>query len=628
MKMMILNRIKLMILVLVTSLGLSGCSDFLETPAQGALSEEVLADAAGVEALLIGVYGALDGQAIVSDRAEATDASNWVYGSLAGGDAHKGESIGNTSGYTQISNNNPNPSISFINAKWSAVYEGVSRANAVLRLLDRVEDMSEDEKRLAAAEARFLRGHYYFDLRKMFGRVPWIDETTEDVNQPNDREIWPDIEADFVFAMENLPPTQADAGRVNSWAAAAYLAKTYVYQEKWAEAKELFDDIIANGNTPQGVPYDLIPNFRDNYDPDMEDGNPESVFAIEMVANDGTGTANNANLGLGSAMPYGGPFACCGYFQPTQDLVNSYRTDENGLPLFDSYNDEPVNHDLNVGSTERFTPYQGTLDPRLDWTVGRRGVPYHDWGPSPGIAWTREPQNFGPYKPKKNVYWSYQESQYADFNDWRTGTAINTYIIRFADVLLMAAEAEVEAGSLDQALEYVNRVRRRAANPDGMVSYNLNRHLAAAELDNEADMLSLSGLNSLDWVVREDTESTWVYLGGGAGSISNWLEYEDPNYQIEEYDSFANAEEAWEAIRFERKLELAMEGHRFFDLVRWGVAEEVMNDFFAFEGPFLNITTRNGNFTRGVNEYYPIPQNQIDLSAVDGVPVLQQNPGY
>src|SRR5690625_4268944 len=136
------------------------------------------------------------------------------------------------------------------------------------------------------------------------------------------------------------------------------------------------------------------------------------------------------------------------------------------------------------------SPYQGTLDPRLDWTVGRRGVPYHDWGPSPGIAWTREPQNYGPYKPKKNVYWSYQESQYADFNDWRTGTAINTYIIRFADVLLMAAEAEVEAGSLDQALEYVNRVRRRAANPDGMINYDLNRHLAAAELDNEAAMLA------------------------------------------------------------------------------------------------------------------------------------------
>src|SRR5690625_7187663 len=115
------------------------------------------------------------------------------------------------------------------------------------------------------------------------------------------------------------------------------------------------------------------------------------------------------------------------------------------------------------------------LIPSMDCTFGHCGVQKHDWGQSPGISWTSEPQNYGPYKQKKNVYWSYQESQYADFNDWRTGTAINTYIIRFADVLLMAAEAEVEAGSLDQALEYVNRVRRRAANPERRVSYELNR---------------------------------------------------------------------------------------------------------------------------------------------------------
>src|SRR5690625_7536014 len=97
----------------------------------------------------------------------------------------------------------------------------------------------------------------------MFDQVPWVDESTEDLNQPNDRDIWPNIEADFQFAFDNLPETQSERGRVNSWAAAAYLARAYVYQEKWSEAKDQYDQIIPNGVTSNVVLYAMV---EDNMD--------------------------------------------------------------------------------------------------------------------------------------------------------------------------------------------------------------------------------------------------------------------------------------------------------------------------------------------------------------------------
>jgi len=619
---------KILFMVLAIGLTIYGCDTFLNAPARGSLSEDVLSNQKGVETLLNGAYGALDGQAIVSDRSGATAPSNWVYGSIAGGDAHKGESIGNTAGYVLIGNMQANPSISYLNAKWKALYEGVSRTNAVLKLLPKVNDMDDNTKSEVAAEARFLRGHYYFELKKMFNMVPWIDENTKDLNQPNDTDIWPKIEEDFKFAIDNLPATQSDKGRVNKWAAEAYLAKTYVFQKKWQPAKDLYDEIIMNGVTTQGVPYGLFDNFWDNFNPAKEDGSPEAVFSIEMVANDGTGTTANANLGIRVAFPYNGPFSCCGYYQPTQDLVNSYRTDSNGLPMPDNYDSTPVNNDMQVADDAQFDPYSGSLDPRLDWTVGRRGVPYLDWGPYPGTAWAREPNNFGPYGPKKNVYWHAQQDQYADLNSWAPGTAINYNVIRFADVLLMAAETEAQLGNLEAARNYVNRVRNRSADTTSWVRNDLNKAYAVDVVDNEQDMLN-SNAQPGDWVVRTDRNSTFYLLKGDPGDINNWNEYEEPNYVMNTYPGpWSDKNTALKRIYFERKLELAMEGHRFFDLVRWGIAEETLNSFYDYEGPFLNISTRDGHFTPNQDEYYPIPQNQIDLSVVDGKPKLKQNPGY
>jgi hypothetical protein len=232
----------------------------------------------------------------------------------------------------------------------------------------------------------------------------------------------------------------------------------------------------------------------------------------------------------------------------------------------------------------------------------------------------------GPYAAKKNVYWQSRADEDANVS-WSPGTSINVNIIRFADVLLMAAEVEAHLGDFDQAQIYVNRVRNRAANSQ-RVSHEQNKEFAAGVVANEAEMLALGVTAVRSWVVREDTQSTFVYLGGGSGDINNWQEYVDPNYNIAEYTTpFASGDEALKAIYFERKLELALEGHRFFDLVRWGLAEEKLNAFFNFEKSVVP-TIGVGAFDPQKNAHYPVPQNQINLSRVNGVPRLKQNPGY
>ena len=566
--------------------------DFLKQPALGALSDQVLTDAKGVEALLVAAYAALDGQA--SDATAfggggAWEASpdNWIYGSLAGGEAHKGSDGSDQASIDPIVKFTSDPSNGFFNSKWKAVYEGVTRANTVLRILKGVTNLSDADRANIEAQARFLRAHYYFDLKKMFNKVPWIDETTTNFNQPNTDDIWPKIEADFQYAFTNLPETQSDVSRANKWAAGAYLAKTYLYEHKYTEAQTLFTQVISQGKTTNGLAYGLLPKFFDNFNPATENG-PESVFAIQNVANDGTNTIANANQGDMLNFPYNGPFSCCGFYQPTQDLVNSFRTDATGLPYLDDYNLHPVKNDMGITSAQAFTPDTGPVDPRLDWTVGRRGLPYLDWGNHPGQDWVRAQSYGGPYAPKKNIYWRATSDQFSDQNSWAPGSAINTMLIRFSDVLLMAAEAEAQVGNFSKAQEYVNLVRKRAANKEG-----------------------------------------WVYkYSNDANPLAGFSTTPAANYSVAQYPAGAFAAQgkdyALKAIYLERKLELGMEGHRFFDLVRWGTAEKTLNAFFQYES---TITTdiRGGKFVTGIKDYYPIPQRQIDLS---GQGVLTQNPGY
>lgn len=560
-----------------------GCKDkFLEVPATGAISNAQLSSAAGINGLVIAAYAQLNGR---SERMASP--SNWVWGSIRGGDANKGTDPGDFSDINPIQRYEALSTQGVIAENYRGLYEGVARCNNVLRQLTTpIADLSETDKKRLTAETRFLRGHYYFQLKRNFNNTPYVDESvdygTGIEKVKNDKDLWPLIEADFKFAYDNLPETQSQVGRANKWAAASYLAKTQLYQNKFAEAKALFDLIIANGKTSNNKKYALVPKYADLYRA-SNDNNEESVFAIQAAAN--TGSVNNANPEFDLNYPYNtgpnGPGNCCGFFQPSFELANSFRTTATGLPLMDgSYNTaaNELKTDQGIPSKDTFTPDAGPLDPRIDHSIGRRGIPYLDWQDHPGQDWIRNQPNGGPYSPKKYTYYRSDRGSLQDNSSWTPGyTALNFTIIRFADVLLMAAEAEIEAGSLTKALEYTNMVRMRAANPAGFVT-------------------RASGAPAANYVIAPYPAS-----------------------------QFATKESARQAVRFERRLELSGEGHRFYDLVRWGIVEPTINAYLQYETRRLAAALGGSVFTKNQDELLPLPQDQVDLLGAD---VLKQNPGY
>lgn len=554
---------------------------FLEQKTVGLLTEAEAQSKKGAQQFLIGSYAALRGSGWEGGG------MNWVYGSIVGGDANKGSDAGDQADIVPIQNWSPQPTNNYFNVKWRALYEGIARANSTIRIATKLTatDISAADKTQILAEARFLRGFFHFEAKKMWNMVPWVDETisveANNYKVPNNVDIWPKIMEDLDFARKNLVAVPSNIGRVNKWAAEAYYGKALLFQGKYTDALPIFTNVITNGVNSAGTKYALSASFHDNFNVDREAAaRVESVFAYEASVNDGSG-GNNANYDNVLNFPYnGGPGTCCGFFQPSFELTNSFRTTAAGLPLLDgSYNvgANQLKTDQGIESNVAFIPDAGNLDPRLDWTVGRRGINFLDWGPHPGKIWIRDQNNGGPYAPKKNAYYKSQEKTLTDGTSWATGlTATNYKHMRYADVLLMAAECEAEVGDIEKARQYVNLIRGRAANP-----------------------------------------ATWV---PGAAAT----------YMISIYPlPFADRTAARTAVRFERKLELAMEGHRFFDLVRWGVASTALNAFLTYEKPKLSAAYSSAtSFVTPKNLYFPIPQRQIDLQTSGGVSNLVQNPGY
>ena len=575
-------NIKNLTFAIVCSLSITiACSDdFLNVGATGSLSEAQMTSLSGIDGVLIGAYSSLNGT--FGNRFEAP--SHWVTGSIAGGEANKGTDPGDYSSINPVQRYETDATQGDLNQLWRGRFDGVSRANSVLKLIAMSETLSAADAARLSGEARLLRGHFYFDLKKHFNNVPYIDETIEpsDISDvPNSPGVtWDTIIADFQYAFDNLPATQAQAGRVNKWAALAYLGKAKLYKKDFAGAKSAFDQVIASGVTPSGEKYALLDNYANIYNAEY-DNHAEAVMDVESANN--SGNVANANYFDDLNYPYNtgadGPGNCCGFFQPSFSLANAFRT-VNGLPRVNGEEYTSAGElvtDYGIESSDAFTQDSGPLDPRIDHSIGRRGIPYLDWIAHPGKAWIRAQPYAGPYSPKKYIYYKSQEGSLTDASSWTRGYALMNYtIIRFADVLLMAAEAEIEAGSLDKALDYVNQVRTRAA-------------------------------NSAHWVKNPD--------GSNAA-----------NYDIALYSSFPSKDFATKALRMERKLELSGEGHRFFDLVRWGIAADELNKYLPYETSKGLVTKFGGaRFTAGKNEYYPIPQTQIDIQGSD---VLSQNPGY
>ncbi|MDO1446037.1 RagB/SusD family nutrient uptake outer membrane protein [Rhodocytophaga aerolata] len=568
-------------------LSVSSCGDkFLEKQPKGRYSPESLQNATGVEGLLVGAYGALDGIPVGAGQSDWHGSIHaWIFGDVVSDDAYKGTDAGDQPEQTFLETYQWLETNNHVRGKWSAMYNGVARTNQVLQAVAKATDLSADRAAQITAEAKFLRALFHFEAKRMWNNIPYYDEQVYNSTNPNSVKIsntedaWPKIQADFEAAIAVLPETQPGfPGRPTKYSAMAMLAKALMYQgfdvntgaarvDKLTQAKGLLDQIIASGK------YTLVEKYHDNWSADNANrNNKESIFEVQYsvtAAADGGG-----NAGMDLAWPYNnGPGGCCGFYQPSQNLVNAHKT-ENGLPLLDTFNEVDVKSDQGIASNQPFEPYTGTLDPRVDWSVGRRGIPYMDWAIHPGRDWIRDQAYGGPYSPKKHI----PERRNSGIAGNQRRNANNYRMVRYAHVLLWAAECEVELGNLEKAREHVNMVRRRAANPAGFV-------------------LKADGTPAANYVISE-------YL-------LPWTDQET----------------ARKAVRFEERLEFAMEGERYFNLVRWGIAAPTLNAYLEKEKN-LRTYLNNAQFIKGRHEYYPIPWSEIINTKVDGKDVLVQNPGY
>ncbi len=588
---------KLIIFALFATVGINfSCSEsFLEVQPQGAASLTSLSNKSGVNALLIGAYSLLDGVGAGNTGRQST-ISNYVFGGITSGDAVKGTDAGDQPEQSFIEQFTWFAENTYFNGKWQHTYDGVARANEAILLAKSpdVKDMTDAEKTQVIAEARFLRGHYHFEGKKMWNMIPYIDENTykrDDPNStkvPNDKDIWPNIEEDFKFAAANLPATQAQKGRATKWAAMAYLAKTYMFQKKYSLAKPLLLDILQNSGK-------RLVDYHDNYR-NTTNNNAESIFEVQFSVNDGS-TGNNGNAGDNLNWPYSAAApgrGCCGFYQPSQNLVNAFKTTADGLPMIgknkagleDTYNEVDLPNDQGVAANASFVlDVSQPVDPRLDWTVGRRGVNFLDWGKMPGFSWIRDQNYAGPYTGKKWMYYLADEGS-STHSTSRRSVNNNYRLFKLSHVILWLAEIEAEENNLTKAEEYVNLIRNRAKTSkvqDASVKYVVNTYPAGTFAANGKDF-------------------------------------------------------ALNAVYMENRLEFAMEGHRFFDLVRWGIAEDFLNKMYIpKEGaPGKDLTGRTYNkrsymigksFTPK-NRYFPLPIDEILNSQKGGKPTLKQNDGY
>ncbi|MGH7679811.1 MAG: RagB/SusD family nutrient uptake outer membrane protein [Gemmatimonadaceae bacterium] len=603
-------------LVLVSS-ALYGCKDFLTDAAspQGTLNEETLANKAGVEGSLIAAYRSLDWNTGTGGN-WGSAASNWVWASVPSDDAYKGSEptdqppINDVEAYFWTTGD----ADGYLNEKWRAVYEGVVRSNSTLRLLAAVvaanpSEISAADQASIEGEALFLRAHFHFEAWRMWGNIPYYLETDVDFRKPNNADpvagsaaVVTAIIADLDAAIALLPtsPRNGHVGRVTQWTAKAYKGRVQVYSGAFAAAITTLTDVEQNG------PYDLEQSFDRVWTGFAAfDNGPETIFAYQASANDGEPNGNNANYGERLNFPHGGsPFGCCGFHQPSQNLVNFYRVDGAGLPLALS---APTT--WNTNNANFTSASAGAVDPRLDWTVGRDGVPYKDWGIHEP-DWIRSVAYGGTYSAKKQAH------EFASGAQSSVGwvntqlNSVNIHIFRYADMLLLLAEALVErnqAGDLAAAHAIVNQIRARAGQTAQGCGFRA---------ENDVDIPIPGCANQSAMAVAINSPSiTWA------------------TYAVSPYAAAGTQAVMRDRVRAERRLELAMEGQRFFDLRRWGVAEATLDAYLAGVGGGNERARRSYLAAPGVDfqarhNLYPIPAIQIELSKVGGTPQLRQNNGW
>jgi hypothetical protein len=574
------NKSIFTIILIIVSLGMVSCSGFLDYTPKGTVTKADLNTPQAAEKLEIAAYASLGNSGWGNPIG-----SMWVWGSIRSDEAYKGGgSITDQGQYNKYEQFNLiTTDMHETDLLWNTLFAGVARANEALRVIDKLSASEYPKKVERQAEMRFLRGHFYFLLKEIFKWVPYADETVSSDSlvlisnrKYSNEELWNKIAGDFKFAANHLPANQSDVGRPTKYAAEAYLAKVRLYEayeQKDANnqviglnKKDLKDVVKLTGDIIQSGKYHLDKHYAENFTLAGENG-PESIFAIQYSIKDGT-KIGRVNMDDGLNYPVSSLYGCCSFHIPSQTLINAYKTDSNGLPEFGYFNKTSLLTESDYKTND--------IDPRLDHTAGIVGHPFKY---QPNViydsSWARTPQIYGYHSPMKEILPANSPGlkKYSAF----FGSSKNIDIIRYDDVLLWRAEALIKLGRQSEALPLINKIRKRAAN-------------------------STARLKLPD------------------GNFAS-------NYKISTYKPGINCHwtqsYAFKALKFERRLEFGMEGSRLFDLVRWGIAGKVLNNYFSVESKRHDFLSK-AHFAVGRDEYLPIPQEEINLTHG----LYQQNPGW
>ena len=394
-----------MVIALLLTMSYSCSDDFLTKEPPGSTSENVFYDAKGIDALLIGTYAMVRGSSLW-EISWGASIQNWTYGSVASDDAYKGSEKTDQEPVNDIEHWVVQSTNGYPSEKWKWAFGmGVDRANKTIRVISKSEEngtITSAQADQFRAQARFLRALFYFEARLVFGDyIPILTEDTEDPTQVTnvnaDGAVLKFITDDLAYAGGILPSTQSQVGRATKWAAKALAARAFLQDLKYTDAEPLLDEIINSGQ------FSLVGEFIDNFNI-ATNNNKESIFEIQANVND-INESLNAEMGIGLNWPHGSDIGmCCGFHQPSQNLFNAYKVDANGLPMFDTFNDTDLANDQGVASEDAFIPTDHALDPRVDYTLSRRGIPYKDWGINRGRDWIRRQPDGGPYMPASKPF--------------------------------------------------------------------------------------------------------------------------------------------------------------------------------------------------------------------------------
>lgn len=563
-----MKKILYSVLTVLALVGTTSCSDFLDDQKpQGVLDSDMVKEPSNVDNLVISAYA-------VFTTAEDVNSSfsMWNF-DVRSDDAYKGgngTSDGDVFHQLEIEQGVLTTNWN-INDMWARLYNCISRVNSAISVLETTSD-SYQLKDQRLGEMKFLRAYAHFLLKRLYKNIPFIMDANlkqEDYNtlsntEFNNDEGWQQIINDVEYAYSVLPVKQTDKGRPSKAAAAAFLTKAYLYkayrqddpssnQVTSINREDLLKVIeYSNPDIYSAGGFDLEADFHNNFRPETQyENGVESIWAMQYSINDGTKNGN-LNWSYGLIVPNipGVTDGGCDFYKPSQNLVNAYRTDPDGHPFIDTFNNK--DYDLTQDA-----------DPRLFLTVGLTGLPYEfnsKYMMDASSTWSRSNGLYGYYVTlKQNVD---PDCGYMVKGSW-WGTPMNRIVFRYADVLLERAEAYAQLNETGEAIKLVNKIRLRAKQSTGM--------------------------------------------------IANYPSDYGVKFNISTYKGSYSQEDALKIVKMERRLEMGMESERFFDLVRWGEAEKVLNKYFAEETNNCSIYGE-AHFTANKNEYLPIPFSQVAAS--------------